>query len=124
MSADHLKTGQSGETIARSYLERKGFSTIETNWRCAAGELDLVMLDGDYLVFVEVKTRKSGMAGLAEESISPAKLRRLLATGEWYVSEHEKYERTIWRIDLLALTMASDGSIHRLSHIENAISSG
>jgi putative endonuclease len=121
LSAPHLQLGRTGEQIAREYLERKGLRTIELNWRCAAGELDLVMSDGEILVFVEVKARVSAKAGMAEESISPAKARRLLAAGDWYVSEHPEVDQMIWRIDLVALTMRRDGSVARLTHIENAI---
>lgn len=124
LTSPHLQTGRSGELVARAHLERHGYQTIEMNWRCAASELDLVMTDQDYLVFVEVKTRKSSQAGFAEESISVAKSRRLLAAGEWYVSEHPEYQQMIWRIDLVALTLGKDGSIQRITHVENAISAG
>ena len=110
--------------MARAHLEQKGYQTVEMNWRCAASELDLVMTDNEYLVFVEVKTRKSSRAGIAEESISATKSRRLLAAGEWYVSEHPEYQPMIWRIDLVALTLGKDGSIQRVTHVENAISTG
>jgi len=124
LTSSHLQTGRSGEAAARLHLERKGYQTIELNWRCAASELDLVMTDGEYLVFVEVKTRKSARAGDAEESISAAKARRLLAAGDWYVSEHPEYQQMIWRIDMVALTIGHDGSIQRITHVENAISTG
>jgi len=124
LTTPHLLTGRSGELVARVHLERHGYKTIETNWRCAASELDLVMIDDEYLVFVEVKTRKSSRAGFAEESISAAKSSRLLAAGDWYVSEHPEYQQMIWRIDLLALTMGKDGSVQRITHVENAISTG
>lgn len=124
MNSPHLETGRAGELIAKSHLERKGYATIEMNWRCAASELDLVMIDGEFLVFVEVKTRKSSRAGHAEESVSATKARRLLAAGEWYVSEHPEHQHRIWRIDLVALSMDPGGSIQRVTHIENAISTG
>jgi uncharacterized protein (TIGR00252 family) len=57
------RLGKSGEELARRYLERKGFDFVAANWRCRAGELDLVMRDGDTLVFVEVKTRHGEAAG-------------------------------------------------------------
>lgn len=124
LTSHHLETGRSGETIARGYLEQRGYETIEMNWRCAAGELDLVMTDGPYLVFVEVKARRSSRAGAAEEAITAAKARRLLAAGEWFVSEHPDYQGMVWRIDLVALTIAPDGSVLRRTHLENAISAG
>lgn len=119
-----LATGNYGEALARRLLEAKGMRWVASNWHCAAGELDLVMVDGDELVFIEVKTRTGEASGRAEESISRAKSARLLATAEWYVSEHPEYASHIWRIDLLALTLRRDGSVARVSHVVNAILAG
>jgi putative endonuclease len=124
LTPSHIQTGRSGEQIARQHLEQRGYATVELNWRCAAGELDLVMKDGDILVFVEVKARISERAGFAEEAISPAKARRLLATGDWYVSEHPEFQQSFWRIDLVALTLSHDGAVRRLTHLENVITAG
>jgi putative endonuclease len=116
--------GPTGERDARAYLESKGMRFIASNWRCLAGELDLVMLDRNELVFVEVKARKGDYAGRAEEAVGKAKSRKLLATGEWFVSKHPEHHNRIWRIDLLALTYESTGQIKRIGHIENAIVTG
>ncbi|CAN5761693.1 YraN family protein [soil metagenome] len=117
-------TGEAGEHFARAFLERKGMLHVGSNWRCAAGEIDLVMVDGDMLVFVEVKTRRTNIAGTAEESVSEAKAARLLSAGEWYVSDHPEFEARTWRIDLVAITMDRYEGIVRISHFENAIASG
>jgi putative endonuclease len=116
--------GDRGELAARQLLEAKGMRWVASNWFCEAGELDLVMLDGDELVVVEVKTRIGERSGRAEESITQAKGRKLLASAEWFVSAHPDHADRIWRIDLLALTLRSDGSILRVSHVENAILTG
>lgn len=116
--------GNRGEALARQILEAKGMRWIASNWHCAAGELDLVMLDGDELVIVEVKTRTGERSGRAEESISRAKGTRLLAAADWYVSLHPQYAMTVWRIDLLALTLRADGSVSRISHVVNAVVTG
>jgi len=117
-------TGDRGESRARQLLEAKGMQWIASNWQCAAGELDLVMIDGDELVIVEVKTRTGESSGRAEESIGHAKTARLLAAAEWFISEHPAYQSLIWRIDLLALTLRRDGSLARISHVINAVVSG
>jgi putative endonuclease len=116
--------GDRGELAARQLLEAKGMQWVASNWHCEAGELDLVMLDSDELVIVEVKTRTGDRSGRAEESISRAKSRRLLATAEWFVDAHPEHADRIWRVDLLALTLRADGSILRVSHVVNAIVSG
>ena len=118
------KLGPTGEQDARSYLESKGMRFVTANWRCLVGELDLVMLDRNELVFVEVKARNGEFAGRAEEAVGKAKSRKLLATGEWFVSKHPEHRDRIWRIDLLALTYDGSGRIKRIGHIENAIVTG
>jgi putative endonuclease len=97
---------------------------VEANWRAASGEIDLVMLDGDFLVMVEVKVRRGERAGSAEEAISPSKGRRLLATGEWYVAEHPAFAEIPWRIDLVAITIDRVGRVLRHSRIRDAVVSG
>lgn len=113
--------GAAGERHARAVLEGRGWRFVEANWRCAAGEIDLVMADGGELVFVEVKTRRGESSGRAEDAVSPAKASRLLATGEWYVSEHPEWQDAIWRIDLVAITLGPGGSPLRVSQVENAV---
>ncbi|MBI2869957.1 MAG: YraN family protein, partial [Chloroflexi bacterium] len=52
-------TGQAGEALARRVLEERGYIIIETNYRCAGGEIDIIARDGETLVFVEVRAKKS-----------------------------------------------------------------
>jgi putative endonuclease len=118
------RLGIAGEGIARRRLEERGMIWVESNWRCQAGEIDLVMRDGEELVFVEVKLRRGEGAGRAEESISAAKGRKLLATGSWYLAEHLEVGDPIWRIDLLAITLDRAGRVDRISHVKNAVVGG
>ncbi len=113
--------GDAGERHARRYLEAKGYVFVTANWRCPAGELDLVMRDGDELVFVEVKTRRGEGAGRAEEAVSAAKGRRLLAAGEWFLSGAPELTELVWRVDLVAITLDRRGAVRRLTHLMNAI---
>lgn len=120
----HLKLGRAGEGAARRYLEARGFRFVEANWRCASGELDLVMEDGDELVFVEVKTRHGDGAGRASEAITHAKAQKLLKTGEWYVATHPRFADAIWRCDIVGITLNRDGRVASIELFENAIVSG
>lgn len=116
--------GKTGENVALSYLQEKGWTLVERNWYCSAGEIDLVMRDGTEIVFVEVKTRVSELAGAAEEAVTRGKAKRALSAGDWYVSKHDAVQGLIWRLDLVAVTMGRNGAILRVTHIENAIVSG
>jgi putative endonuclease len=120
----HLKLGHAGEGAARRYLEARDYRFIEANWHCASGELDLVMQDGDELVFIEVKTRRGDASGRASEAITRAKTRKLLKTGEWYVARHPRYADAIWRCDIVAITLGWNGAVDSIEHFENAIVSG
>jgi putative endonuclease len=118
------RLGKSGEELARRYLERKGFDFVAANWRCRAGELDLVMRDGDTLVFVEVKTRHGEAAGRAEEGISPAKGRKILAAAEWFIGTQEDLRIAAWRVDLVAVTLDGRGAVERVTHWPDAVVTG
>ena len=118
------RLGDRGEERARRHLESKGYAFVTANWRCAVGELDLVMRDGDEIVFVEVKTRRSEAMGRAEEAIAPAQARRLLSAGEWFLADRPDLADAIWRIDLVAITLDGRGAVSRLTHLINAIGVG
>ena len=74
---DRQETGRRGEQAAAAYLERVGFAVLDTNWRTKAGEIDIVARDGDTLVLVEVKTRRTLTKGTPEDSVTASKQRRI-----------------------------------------------
>jgi putative endonuclease len=118
--------GTAGEGHARRYLEAKGYRFVAAGWRCPVGELDLVMRspDGAEVVFVEVKTRRGEAMGRAEEAVGPAKTRRLFAAAEAFLAARPDLSDSIWRVDLVAITLDGAGVVRRVSHLENAIYGG
>jgi putative endonuclease len=76
MSMDRKRLGERGEDAAAAFLDRSGMTVVERNWRCSAGEVDIVALDGHTIVLVEVKTRRTVRKGTPEEAVTPAKRRR------------------------------------------------
>lgn len=82
----HLVAGEAAEAAAEKFLVDKGFTTVARNHRCRFGEVDLIMRDGDVLVFVEVRLRASNDFGGARESIHVAKQRRIIAAAEHYLA--------------------------------------
>lgn len=105
MADSRRKLGQWGEDQAGRYLEAHGCQVVTTNWRCTAGEVDLVVRDGDWLAFVEVRTRRGRAFGTAAESITATKLARMAAVAESYVYETE-WEGD-WRLDVVAIQVRS-----------------
>lgn len=117
-------TGQRGEALAAAYLERHGYGIIATNWRCAAGEIDIIATDAHELVFVEVRTRRGDLHGRAEESITRTKQRRLINLAETYL-QHLEQEHRPWlgayRIDVVAIQLTTAGDNIRLHHLRHAV---
>lgn len=113
--------GSLGEELAARYLAERGYTILERNYRCPYGELDLIAVKADWLVFVEVRARRSLALGMPEESLTPIKEQRLKQTALHYISMHPRLPRN-WRFDVIALEIGPDGEIARLEHIENAFS--
>jgi len=113
-------TGILGEKLARDFLERQGYRILETNYRCRRGEIDIVARHRDFLVFVEVRSKKSLEFGTPEESITLAKKRRLKAAALHYQMTHEKLPSQ-WRIDVVVMELDQTGKLVRAELIENAV---
>ena len=116
---DRRGLGRHGENLAARHLAARGYEILERNWRCGAGELDLVARDGACLAFVEVRTRRGQELGSPEESITAAKQARLINLAETYLQEYEWPGP--WRIDVVAVEMDVRGRLQRLDHYENAV---
>jgi putative endonuclease len=78
--------GSAAEDLAARYLERQGLAIVDRNWRCRAGEIDLVARDGATLVFVEVRLRTSAAFGGAAASVDVHKQRRILQAARLYLA--------------------------------------
>ena len=101
MNTRRNKLGRWGEAQAAHYLQERDCVLVASNWRCPAGEVDLVVRDGDCLVFVEVRTRRGQKYGTPEESITPQKLAHMIAVAETYV--YEQGWQGNWRLDVVAI---------------------
>ncbi len=119
MKGTRKQLGAAGEEIAARELARRGYRLRERNWRCAAGELDLVAEQADVLVFVEVRTRRGDRFGTPEESITASKRTHLIAAAESYLQAHDL--DCDWRIDVVAVQMSARGELMRVDVIENAV---
>jgi putative endonuclease len=88
MSTSRKETGRYGEALAERYLIKAGYEIVARNWRCAAGELDLIAWQGETLVFVEVRTRRGAQLGSPEESVTPAKQAKLIELAYTFLAEN------------------------------------
>ncbi|MFN2858062.1 YraN family protein, partial [Escherichia coli] len=76
-----------------AHLRRQGLATLGKNWTCRRGELDLVMLDGDTVVFVEVRSRRHRAWGGALESIDARKRQRLILSAELFLQQEARWAK-------------------------------
>ncbi|MBI2863951.1 MAG: YraN family protein [Chloroflexi bacterium] len=113
-------TGALGERLAADYLRKKGYRILEMNRRLPIGELDIIAEDREYLVFVEVRTRRGTGFGLPEESIGRAKSEKLIALALTYLQERQDLARP-WRIDFVAVELAPNDKPKRIELIKNAV---
>ena len=107
MNTDRKRLGERGEDAAAAFLERTGITVVERNWRCSAGEIDIVALDGTTVVLVEVKTRRSVGKGTPEESVTPAKCRRYAKLAAAYLQSAGGSEVAV-RFDVITLLVVAE----------------
>ena len=107
MTVDRKRLGERGEDAAAAFLERVGLTIVERNWRCPAGEIDIVALDGDTVVLCEVKTRRSASKGTPEEAVTPAKRRRYAKLAQAYLL-HAGVEPVPVRFDVITLLVIAE----------------
>ena len=105
--------------MARRFLEKIGFRIVEENFTCPLGEIDLIAEDGDVLVFVEVKARRSVRFGGPAEAVHAKKQRQILRVAEAYLREHRL--RVPCRVDVVAVEFPPHGGEPRVELIRNAV---
>ena len=110
-------TGKNGEERAASYLESKGFSIIERNWRTKGGEIDIIAFKNDILVFVEVKTLPNGTLDMIQRELNNQKRQRILKTSKRFLLNHRQYSNSYVRYDVIVIDMPGYEPVY---HIENA----
>lgn len=119
MKSTRQITGTQGEQIAAQHLQRQGYVLLEANWRCAHGEIDLVVQQADMLVFVEVKTRRRADTAAAFLNITPRKRERLIASAHTYLAQ-KALENSHWRIDGIAVILPRTGE-PVVEHVEDVL---
>ena len=114
--------GDTGERLALERLRGLGYELVERNWRCRAGELDLVMRDGPVVVFVEVRTRRGEELGTPEESVTPRKQGRLLSLAQaWLQARYPDAEPPEWRVDVVGVHLSPRGELLEINHVPHAL---
>ena len=97
------ETGTRKEELAADFLTRRGVKILERNFRCRQGEIDLIGRDGRYLVFFEVKYRKTARNGIPAEAVGYVKQQRIRYTAQFYLYSRHYQEDMPCRFDVVSI---------------------
>ncbi len=111
---NNRKQGNDFESLAADYLKRQGFEILQKNFYCKMGEIDIVAKDESFLVFVEVKYRKTKSKGSAVEAVNFNKMRKICRCADVWLMQHKSPPDVSVRFDVVAI---EEG---HLSHYKNA----
>ena len=114
--AAHNELGKWGEDLAADYLQRKGYTIIERDWKSGRRDLDIVAQDGNVIVFVEVKTRRNSLYGQPEEAVDYRKLQSLQQAINHYVKFRHISQEV--RFDIISI-VGTIGTEPDIQHIQD-----
>jgi len=120
LTEERLSLGKFGEDLAFKKIKGLGYKRIIRNYRCPLGEVDLIAIDGDTLVFIEVKTRKGRSLAYAKEAVNDKKRRQLSKVALFYMKSN-KLNEVRARFDVVAVSLA--GGDQQVEVIRNAFES-
>lgn len=121
---DRNQKGQLAENIAGNYLKQQGLTTVKSNFFSRRGEIDLIMRDNEYLVFIEVRYRKQSNYGHPLETITYSKQQKILKTIQYFLLKHPQLNSLPCRIDAVAISGADGRTGEKIEWIKNAIEFG
>ncbi|MFS8477588.1 MAG: YraN family protein [Micromonosporaceae bacterium] len=118
MTHERLAVGAYGERVAVAHLVEQGMVVLDRNWRCPAGEIDIIARDGSTVVFVEVKTRRGEEFGAPEEAVGAGKVRRLRrVAAQWLATSGVRPAEV--RFDVVSVLALPKGA-SRIEHLKGA----
>ncbi len=106
---DSQAAGRWAEAEADRYLRLQGLELVQRNFRCRRGEIDLIMIDGHVLVFVEVRYRRASAFGTGADSITSAKQRKLLAAAGFFLARAGWATQPACRFDVVSVSRGNCG---------------
>lgn len=113
---NNIEKGRKGEALARDYLVSKGYRILTTNYRNKIGEIDIIALDNDVLVFIEVKTRSNTNFGYPYEAVNRKKQNKIINCSYQYAKYHN-YKNYQLRFDIIEVYLTPK---IKINHILNS----
>lgn len=114
---DTKKIGNLGEDKACKYLSEKGYQILERNWRDRQGEIDIIAIKNDKIIFVEVKSLPNGNLDLLSKVLNKDKQNRIVKTSKRFLINHRQYNNNYVAYDVIVIDMPGFPDVY---HIENA----
>jgi len=115
------KTGRSGEDRVAAFLRRQGWGVVKRNYQCRYGEIDIIAENNEYILFVEVKTRKEGSMISGGDAVDIHKQRRIMLTAQDYMQKTDIHLQPRFDVAEVTVKEKTDGSKgYSLMYIENA----
>lgn len=119
MDRSRLNIAKIGESLAAKHLKARGYRILAQNYRARRGEIDLIARDGEFIVFVEVKTRRSLKFGLPQAAVTLQKQRQISKVALAYLQAQNLMD-TPCRFDVIAIHLSPQLELLRLEQIESA----
>lgn len=119
MDRSRLDIAKTGESLAVTHLKTRGYEILAQNYRAMRGEIDLVAQDGDCIVFVEVKTRRTLKFGLPQAAVTAQKQRQISKVALAYLQTHNLFDAPC-RFDVIAIHLSPQLEVLKFEQIENA----
>lgn len=120
MARESKLLGRWGEALAAKYLEKKKYTLVASGYACRWGEIDLIVQNKKYLVFVEVKLRKSDDFAKASDFVDSRKQNRIRMTAELYLSQHETKLQPRFDVVEIYAPQGTDTKKPQITHLEDA----
>lgn len=104
------------EQQACAYLKKQGLRLVTANFHSRLGEIDLIMLDGEQLVFIEVKARSKSSFTSAVEAVTRSKQQKIIRTAQFFLGSHQQYQKHHCRFDVIAIAINGSSPIQWLKN--------
>ncbi len=119
MDRSRLSTAKIGEALAIAHLKAHGCKILVQNYRAERGEIDLIVKDREFIVFVEVKTRRSLKFGIPQAAVTKQKQKQISKIASAYLQSEELWD-TPCRFDVIGIHLSYQSELLHLEHIESA----
>ena len=119
MHSSNKDTGNLGEEISESFLIESGYTILDKNFRCKIGEIDIIAKDGEYICFVEVKTRYGDLFGRPCEAVTYSKQQKINKVAQMYIMK-KKLLNFFFRFDVIEVILNKDDDSCSIKLIKNA----